>query len=317
MKLYDYERKKALECDALPQEQVGSQELLAFCHPRDVPALHSIYQFDESTVAECTDLDETVRYTSYDGYDFVSIVHVELETSRLALREINVYVSPKYLFLVFPDHDSPKLEVLEKSMHALADSLVETDRPGRLSRLYYVLMHKMLTDYSDAFEDIEDHMEEAAEEISEHATHAQLQRALRLRRMAYTAKKHMRALSYVGEQLAMDENGVLDKRHTRYFRNVETRLKRLSDFSENLYELGNELLRTYDSRLAMRTNEMVNKLTAITLMFGPLTVITGIYGMNFDFMPELGLPFGYFCALGLMAAVTASLYILFKRKKWL
>ena len=61
----------------------------------------------------------------------------------------------------------------------------------------------------------------------------------------------------------------------------------------------------------------MRRLTAITILFMPLTVITGIYGMNFDYMPELRWHYGYFMVLGLMALIIISLLLAFNRRKWL
>jgi magnesium transporter len=68
---------------------------------------------------------------------------------------------------------------------------------------------------------------------------------------------------------------------------------------------------------AQKTNEVVRVLTVFSVFFMPLTFIVGIYGMNFDFMPELKEKWGYPAALIFMAAVTAIIYFWFKRKKWL
>ena len=61
----------------------------------------------------------------------------------------------------------------------------------------------------------------------------------------------------------------------------------------------------------------MRRLTAITILFMPLTVITGIYGMNFDYMPELRWHYGYFMVLGLMTLIIISLLLAFNRRKWL
>jgi magnesium transporter len=114
----------------------------------------------------------------------------------------------------------------------------------------------------------------------------------------------------------MDENKLMDRDQARYFRNIDTRLMKLYDFADNLYVLSNELLHTFDSKFTSQLNETINKLTVITLFFGPLTVIAGIYGMNFTNMPELSWTFGYPAALGLMAAVSAVIYIVLKKMKW-
>jgi magnesium transporter len=61
----------------------------------------------------------------------------------------------------------------------------------------------------------------------------------------------------------------------------------------------------------------MKRLTVIGAMLMPLTVVTGVYGMNFDFMPELKWRYGYFVILGLMAALSAGLLLWFKKKEWI
>ncbi|UCD59127.1 MAG: magnesium and cobalt transport protein CorA, partial [Candidatus Hydrogenedentota bacterium] len=64
-------------------------------------------------------------------------------------------------------------------------------------------------------------------------------------------------------------------------------------------------------------NEVMKVLTIIATIFIPITFVAGIYGMNFEFMPELGWPWGYFSALGLMGAIGLTMVIYFRRKGWL
>ncbi|MGN6965255.1 CorA family divalent cation transporter, partial [Neisseria sp. P0016.S002] len=66
-----------------------------------------------------------------------------------------------------------------------------------------------------------------------------------------------------------------------------------------------------------RMNQQMRVLTVITIIFMPLTVITGIYGMNFDNMPELHWHYGYFMVLGVMLCIIIGLLIFFSRRKWL
>ena len=74
---------------------------------------------------------------------------------------------------------------------------------------------------------------------------------------------------------------------------------------------------TFLSSTGNRMNEVMKVLTIIGTIFIPLTFIAGIYGMNFEHMPELKWPWGYFCLLGIMAALAGGMLALFKRKKWL
>ena len=79
----------------------------------------------------------------------------------------------------------------------------------------------------------------------------------------------------------------------------------------------NNLTGMYMSHQAQRTNEVVKVLTMFSVFFMPLTFIVGIYGMNFDFMPELRQKWGYPGVMFLMAMLTVIIYFYFKRKKWL
>lgn len=315
MRIFDYSGKTVIEAAVFPEGCRKSEELFIMCRPNEVSLLSDVFGFDESTVIDCADLDESVRYTSFDGYDFISMVHAELSEEAVLLREINLYVSARLLVLVVPEHNSTRLAAFETKLIDAAKSAEEKQK--RINHLYFAVLHNFLADFSDMLEMLEDRMQALSERIVSSVEKKQFAQVNSFRNMAYTIKKQMRSMSYLGDQILLDENRLLDKNQARYFRNLNTRFKKLYDFAESLYNLSGEMLYSYDSRLSMKTNDTVNKLTAFTLFFGPLTVITGIYGMNFDFMPELGWRFGYPLALLTMAVVCIVLFIVLKRKKWL
>lgn len=84
---------------------------------------------------------------------------------------------------------------------------------------------------------------------------------------------------------------------------------------EEVLENANNLLNTYLSVNAQKSNDVMKLLTIFSAFFLPLTFVAGIYGMNFDNMPELKWPMGYFLTLGLMAIIAIVIYLWFKRKK--
>ncbi|MDR1558988.1 MAG: magnesium transporter CorA family protein [Clostridiales bacterium] len=313
MRVYDFSGENAAR-HSFP-ETIPSDGVFAVCRAGEVPPLSKRFGWDESTTIDCIDLDETVRYTSYDRYDFISLIYIEPEDGTVIQREINLFFSKQYLVLVLPERSGSRLEQLETELYQSAESA--GTRPNKLARLYYLVFSGLAADYSDTLEELEDKMEALAESVSRDAEESQIEEIGRLRKSAYTAKKILRALSYIGEDILIDENRLLDKRLNHYFRGIDTRLKKLYDFADSLYELSGELLHTYDSKLAIKMNETVNKLTVITLFFGPLTVITGIYGMNFTHMPELDWQAGYPIALAVMALVSMGIYAALKKRKWL
>jgi magnesium transporter len=92
-------------------------------------------------------------------------------------------------------------------------------------------------------------------------------------------------------------------------------LLQLHTYNEESVENANQLMTTYLSISDQKNNEVVRLLTIFSAFFLPLTFIAGVYGMNFDFMPELNWKWGYFLALALMVIVVVIIYIWFRRKR--
>ncbi len=82
-------------------------------------------------------------------------------------------------------------------------------------------------------------------------------------------------------------------------------------------ELTDDLINGYISISAHRLNQIMMTLTIVTVVFVPITFMAGIYGMNFEFIPELGFRYGYFALLGLMAAVVIAILLVFRARGWL
>ena len=322
MIIIDYDNTKEYSQASFPDECRHSSALFIFCRPNDMKELHNIFELDESTVIDCMDIDENVRFTAFDGYDFASLAHMQLESGEVSFNELNLYISRKYLILVMPEHSNYALSVPEEKMLAAArgflnGKLPKADVPDIFSQLFFLFFNTLISHFSDTLELLEDEMQELSESITRHVEDEHFEDIHRLRRAAYSIKKVLRAFSYMGLQILCNENDVIAKKKLFLFRNLDTRFRKLYDFSENVYGLSTELLSTYDSKISQRTNDIINKLTFATLFFGPLTVITGIYGMNFKYMPELDDPWAYPASLLAMAAVSIGIYIIMKKKKWL
>jgi magnesium transporter len=101
------------------------------------------------------------------------------------------------------------------------------------------------------------------------------------------------------------------------FRNVLEQLLRVSEALDTYREVVTDLRDIHLAMVSNRMNEIIKVLTVITTILMPLTVISGIYGMNFRYMPELEWRYGYFGILGVMIALTIVTAILLKRKRWM
>ena len=102
-----------------------------------------------------------------------------------------------------------------------------------------------------------------------------------------------------------------------FFRDVYDHVVQIVDTIEILREMVSASLDIYLSSVSYRLNAIMRVLTVITTIFMPLSFIASIYGMNFEYMPELRSPWGYPLVLGVMAAVGVGMLVLFRNKRWL
>jgi magnesium transporter len=105
--------------------------------------------------------------------------------------------------------------------------------------------------------------------------------------------------------------------HEHELNDVQEQLDRLLSLARLYYELTDDLMNGYLSLSAHRLNQIMQTLTIVTVIFVPITFMAGIYGMNFEYMPELGIRGAYFVLLGIMLTVVSVILVIFYRQGWL
>jgi magnesium transporter len=124
----------------------------------------------------------------------------------------------------------------------------------------------------------------------------------------------------IGAELKMlvdDETILINQADLHTLTDVQERLERSLSLSQMYYDICGDIVNGYISISSHQLNATMRLLTVITAIFIPLGFLAGIYGMNFEYMPELKVEKGYFYLIGTMAAIAASLVVFFKKKKWL
>jgi magnesium transporter len=116
--------------------------------------------------------------------------------------------------------------------------------------------------------------------------------------------------------LERNEIDFFEQENKPYLRDLNDHIFRVIDTIETYRDILTSLMDLYHSMLSNRMNEVMKTLTVLSSIFIPLTFIVGVYGMNFDNMPELHSQNGYFILWGIMGALTLGLIIYFKKQKW-
>ncbi|HAA82147.1 MAG TPA: magnesium and cobalt transport protein CorA, partial [Thermotoga naphthophila] len=138
-----------------------------------------------------------------------------------------------------------------------------------------------------------------------------------LKRNLVELRKTIWPLREVLSSLYRDVPPLIEKETVPYFRDVYDHTIQIADTVETFRDIVSGLLDVYLSSVSNKTNEVMKVLTIIATIFMPLTFIAGIYGMNFEYMPELRWKWGYPAVLAVMGVIAVIMVIYFRKKKWL
>ncbi|NPV80678.1 MAG: magnesium/cobalt transporter CorA [Firmicutes bacterium] len=179
------------------------------------------------------------------------------------------------------------------------------------------ILGRLVDEYFPLLDRIEDRLEAIENRIFLSPSQELLSEAFVLRRGILRVRKSLSPQREVLSAILRRDQPFMRPVDRAYFMDVYDHVLRLFDLVDNHHDLLSAALDAYLSSISNRMNEIMKVLTIITTIMMPLSVIAGIYGMNFEYMPELRLRYGYPAALGLMALVSAGMIWFFRRKKWL
>jgi magnesium transporter len=198
---------------------------------------------------------------------------------------------------------------------------IRTDR-GRTRKmgadyLAYSLLDAIVDNYFMVLEKIGEKIEDIEDELVKNPTPEVLQTIHSLKRELIFLRKSVWPLREVISRLERWESPLIDKSIDIYLRDVYDHTIQVIDALETFRDMLSGMLDIYLSSVSNRMNEVMKVLTIIATIFIPLTLITGIYGMNFKYMPELEALWGYPMVYIIMLAVSGVMLVYFRRKKWL
>jgi magnesium transporter len=129
-------------------------------------------------------------------------------------------------------------------------------------------------------------------------------------------RKNIRPVKEIVHHLIENESGFVADENLKYFHDLNDLVMQASETIEIYQLMLNDQMNIYHASLDLRANEIMKVLTVFSAFFIPLTFVAGVYGTNFEYLPEIHLKYGYLYFWILLALITISLTIYFKRKKW-
>ena len=213
--------------------------------------------------------------------------------------------------IVFIDHDGYAASLVKR--------IAATKKwryPG-LERFIYDFLETIISGDLNMLERYEDEITIIEDRILDGNLTGELERNNEIRGELLKLKMYYEQLIDLGQELAENENDFFMSDNLRFFELFTARVTRLQGLVSTLKEYTMQVRELYQSELSVKQNRIMTVLTVVTTIIMPLTLVTGWYGMNFKYMPELDSPLAYPIVIGVVILMAVSGIIYFKKKKWL
>ncbi|HWQ35728.1 MAG TPA: magnesium/cobalt transporter CorA [Blastocatellia bacterium] len=279
---------------------------------QDFEALAAQFGFHPLAIEDCRNGHQRPKVDEYQGYYFIVLYEASLAADqRLELRELNIFLGKNYLVTV---HTQPirAIEVAERLWRGWTDL---AERGTGL--VAYLLIDAIVDDYLPLLDTLSDRMDDLEDQIFEDFRPEAIEEIFRIKKQLTFLRRAVTPLRDVFNTLLRREQPIFSRETMIYFQDVFDHLIRVADTIDTLRDMLGSTMDAYLSVSGNRMNIVMKRLTAISTILMSVTLIAGIYGMNFKHMPELDWKFGYVGALLSMLVIGLAIYFYFRKIKWL
>ena len=231
----------------------------------------------------------------------------KIESNQISL------VLGKNFVLSFLETDSAQFGSVRERLHSGKGQI----RKSGADFLMYCLIDAIVDGYFVILERLDEKTEILETELIARPQPSTLHSIYHLKREGVFLRKSLWPLREVISSLQRGDSPLFTRNTLLYLRDVYDHTIHIIESVESLRDLTAGMLDIYISSVSYRISTVMKVLTVITTIFMPLSLIAGIYGMNFQYLPGLGWDWGFFTVLGVMATISAGMLVLFRWKKWL
>ena len=312
-------KKKQVEVDDLKTIQKGRAiywiQVTDLGDMEKIKALGEFFQINHLVLEDILSEDQRPKVETHEGFDFITLKNFIINSrGYLQSHQVSLIVGKNYV-ISFQEQASGAFNPIESRFeHARAVFFQH-----QAQYLAYAIMDFIVDQYFIIQERLEERTEKLAKAINDPSQTGKVQEKLYyLRTDILDFQKGTLPLVEVMNRLRkLPQYNEEHNSMKVYLDDLNDHVLQIQELIKTYTEILESLASLYFSLATDRTNKVIQVLTAITITFLPLTLIAGIYGMNFKSMPELEWQYGYEGALGLMFLIASSILYFFKRKNWL
>jgi len=248
----------------------------------------------------------------FSDYIFIHFKNIRLVKSSLIVKRNSVNIIFGNNFLI----SFSEKEIDFKDINSRFNDIKSRLRKNKTDYLAYAILDLVVDDYFNEVEKFGEFIDNLEDDFAGRATQETLQNTYKFKRQLISFRKHALPLREVVYKLQKNDSSLVDVKTELFFRDIFDHIIQIIENLDTYREITSSMVEMYLSFETNKSNQIMKILTIMSSIFIPLTFIVGVYGMNFEFMPELDWKYGYLYVWALMVGLTSLLILVFKNKKW-
>ena len=283
-------------------------------HVGEIEKLGEHYDLHPLVLEDIVNISQRPKIDAYDNYLFVVLKMLYYDANEKIVSEQVSFVLGKNYVLSFQESEGDVFNSVRNRIRHAKGRV----RSMQADYLLYVLIDAVVDHYFSVIETLGDKIEDFETAIFSGEVDDDIsQKIQNLKREILRVRRGIFPLREVINRIEKNENKLIHKKTITYYRDVYDHLIQVSENIDIYREMIWSLMDMYMTTISNKMNEVMKVLTIMASIFIPLTFIAGIYGMNFEYIPELQYKYSYFILWGVMIVLFIGMLIYFKRRKWL
>ncbi|MCK4807387.1 MAG: magnesium/cobalt transporter CorA [Candidatus Aegiribacteria sp.] len=279
-----------------------------------IEKIGELFNLHALTIEDIVNTMQRPKFEDFDSYLFIVLKMLSYSNINTGMQpeQVSVILGENFV-ITFQERPGDVFDAVRECIRGCRGRI----RKAGADYLAYALIDAVVDSYFQILETIGDQIEAVEDRVileQEPDTISKIHRFKRamlfMRRTVWPLREEIALLEKSGSDLVKEPTAL-------FFRNLYDHTIQVIDTVETYRDIISGMHDTYLSSINNRMNEVMKILTILATIFIPLTFITGIYGMNFRYMPELHWEYGYYGALGLMLVIAIAMLVNFRKKKWI
>ncbi|WP_111307389.1 magnesium/cobalt transporter CorA [Confluentibacter sediminis] len=283
-------------------------------HVNEIEKLGNHFNLHPLVLEDIVSISQRPKIDEYDDYLFVVLKMLYHDKEENIISEQISFILGKNYVLSFQEADGDVFDAVRDRIRQGKGRV----RTMQADYLLYILMDAIVDQYFSIIETLGDKIEDYETRIFLGDVDESINKDIQdLKREVLRVRRAIFPLREVINRIEKHESPLILKKTKTYYRDIYDHLIQVTENIDIYREMIWSLMDMYMTTISNKMNEVMKVLTIMASIFIPLTFIAGIYGMNFDYIPELHYKYSYFILWGVMILLFVGMLIYFKRKKWL